>query len=258
MSLAPPKVSIVVPVLDEADRVEATLLRLRHDFPSCELLVVDGGSTDGTGRLAGALARVVTSAPGRGRQLNAGAQASSGDVLWFHHVDTSADPAALGQLLAALTDPGVVGGGLTLRFDRHSAALAYLAWTSNLRARRLGWIFGDQSMFVRREAFDAVGGFLDAPIMEDLEMSRRLRRAGRLAVLPATSTASARRFEAHGTWSMVMFMQYLKALYFAGVDPHEIHRRYVAGPSAMWRRHRSVGAPSAPAQLSSLHRKDVG
>lgn len=226
-------VSVVVPVLNEAEGIESALTRLRMELPTCELLVVDGGSTDGTPQLAGGLARVVSTAPGRGRQLNHGAAQTRGDVLWFHHVDTVAAPAAFAQMQAALRDPCVVGGGLTLRFDRRSRALDYLAWASNQRARRLGWVFGDQAMFIRRSAFDAVGGFPDIPLMEDLEMSRRLRRIGRLAILAATSTASARRFETHGTWPMVVFMQYLKALHFAGTDPAEIHRRYLAGPTTM-------------------------
>lgn len=227
------RVSLIVAALNEADRIQATLRRLRRDFPDCELLVVDGGSTDGTAELARPVADVITSARGRGRQLDAGARRSTGDVLWFHHADTVTDPAAFGQLLAALADPRVVGGGLSLRFDRPSAGLAYLAWTSNLRARRLGWVFGDQAMFVRRTAFEVAGGFGELPIMEDLELSRRLRRLGRTVVLPATSTASARRFEAYGTWRMVAFMQVLKAMYLTGADPHMLERRYAAGPRSM-------------------------
>jgi rSAM/selenodomain-associated transferase 2/rSAM/selenodomain-associated transferase 1 len=226
-------VSIVMPVFNEAGRIQSALRRLRDDFPDCELVVVDGGSNDRTAELAEPLARMIRTEAGRGRQMNEGAARSTGEVLWFVHADTVVAPAALVQLRAALADPAVVGGGLTLRFDRRSVGLDYLAWTSNQRARRLHWIFGDQAMFVRRTTFDALGGFPEIPIMEDLEMSRRLARRGRLVLLRATSTASARRFDAHGTWQMVAFMQYLKALYFAGVSPERIRRRYEAGP---WRR----------------------
>ena len=233
-------VSIVIPVLNEAATIVAALQRLRRDFPGCELVVADGGSTDGTAGLAAPLARVVRSEPGRARQMNAGARHARGDVLWFVHADTRIDRAALGQLQPALADRRTVGGGLVIRFDQPGFALRYLAWTSNLRARYLHWIFGDQGLFIRRTVFDALGGFPDLPIMEDLEMSRRLHRRGRLVMLRGTSTASARRFAEHGTWRMLAFMQYLKLLYFAGADPQKICDRYRAGP----RRHRRQTVPA--------------
>lgn len=226
----PPRVSVLVPALNEADTIGPCLRRLSHDFPGCELVVVDGGSTDDTAATAQSLARVVLARGGRGPQLRAAARAASGDVLWVHHVDTVLEPAAQRQLQQALRDPGVVGGGFTLCFDRRSAALDALARASNARARRLGWIFGDQAMFVRRAALEAVGGFPDLPLMEDLEVSRRLRRIGRLVLLPATCTASARRFDENGTWPMVAFMQYLKLRHLLGADPAETSRRYQSGP----------------------------
>ena len=229
-------VSIVMPVLNEAAIIEAALSRLRTDFPDCELLVIDGGSTDDTIARAGLHARVIGSARGRARQMNTGAAQTDGAVLWFVHADTVVEAAALPQIRDVLRDPGTVGGGLTLRFDASSAGLRYLAWTSNLRARRLHWIFGDQAMFVRRDAFESVGGFPDLPLMEDLELSRRLAAVGQLAVVPATSMASARLFNEHGVWPMVAFMQWLKVLYFAGVDPAEIARRYARGPRLLPRR----------------------
>lgn len=226
---ASPSVSIIVPVLNEEQRIEDALRQLRHDFPDCELVVVDGGSTDRTSDLAGRWARTLRSAPGRARQMNAGAPVTRGEVLWFVHVDTRVPAEALGLLRRAMADPGVVGGGLRLRFDQRSPGLAWLAFTSNLRARYLHWVFGDQAMFVRREMFDSVGGFPELPLMEDLELSRRLRRRGRLAVLPATATASSRRIAQQGVWRMTALMQYLKLQYFLGVDPERIRRRYEAG-----------------------------
>lgn len=226
----PLSVSIIVPVLDEESRLGPMLARLHRDFPGCEVVVVDGGSADATPDVVHPPARLVRSVRGRGPQLNAGAAHSSGEVLWIHHADTSVDPAALGQLRAALADPAVFGGGLTLRFDRRTTGLDYVAATSNARARRLHWIFGDQAMFVRRSALEALGGFPDLPVMEDLEFSRRLARAGRTVLLPATCTASARRFDEHGTLRMLVFMQWLKLRYFTGADPAMLARRYAAGP----------------------------
>ncbi|MCZ4124053.1 TIGR04283 family arsenosugar biosynthesis glycosyltransferase [Streptomyces sp. H39-S7] len=224
------QVSIIVPVLNEEATIHSAVSRLCRDFPNCELIVVDGGSTDATAELAALHATVISSERGRARQMNEGARHASGDILWFIHADTAIDPDALGQIRASLADPSVVGGGLTLRFDRPTLGLNYLAWTSNARARRLHHIFGDQAMFIRRTAFDALGGYPDLAIMEDLEMSRRLHRRGQLSLLPATSTASSRRLIDHGTWRMIAFMQYLKLLYFAGVDPEAIRARYTAGP----------------------------
>ncbi len=223
-------VSIIVPVLNEAAIIDSALARLRRDFDDCELLVVDGGSSDATAQLATAHARVVSTGPGRAGQMNEGARHASGDVLWFVHADTAIDPDALQQLRAALTDADVVGGGLSLRFDRRTPSLDYLARVSTLRARRLHHVFGDQAMFVRREVFEELGGFAPLPLMEDFEFSRRLHRAGRMVVLPATSTASSRRFTRHGTVRMIAFMQYLKLLFLAGVSPDRIRLRYEAGP----------------------------
>lgn len=239
-------VSIIVPVRDEAAIIAPVLRRLCQDFPGCELIVVDGASTDDTAEQAAPLATVVPAPPGRARQMNTGAAHATGQVLWFVHADTRLDPAALGQLRSALTDHEVVGGGCAIRFDRDTPALRFLAWSSTQRARRLHQIFGDQAMFVRRSVFDALGGFPDLPLMEDLEMSRRLRRTGRLVVLPAACTASARRFEAHGTIRMIAFMQYLKLLYFAGVDPARIATRYAAGPGLLRRAGKETGRRRVP------------
>lgn len=240
MSILAPSVSIVVPVLNEAPRVEAALTRLRRDFGECELVVVDGGSSDGTAGLAGRFAPVLTSEPGRAAQMNAGARASSGEVVWFIHADAVIEPAALAQVREAMADSSVVGGGLSLRFDARSPSLDLLARASNGRARRLHQVFGDQAMFVRRSVFEALGGFPALAIMEDLEMSRRLHRRGRLVLLNATSTASARRFTEHGTLPMIAFMQYLKLLYLAGVPSERIRRRYEAGPVPQLSRRRKA------------------
>ncbi|MGH8994595.1 MAG: TIGR04283 family arsenosugar biosynthesis glycosyltransferase [Acidimicrobiales bacterium] len=229
-----PPVAIVVPTLNEAEQIVALLRQLRRDFPDCELVVVDGGSSDATATLAACHARVLHSAPGRALQMNAGASATSAPVLWFVHADCRIDDCALGHVAAALADPRVVGGGLSLRFDRRSLGLDYLAWSSTRRARHLHQVFGDQAMFVRRDAFEMLGGFPEIAIMEDLELSRRLARLGRLVVLPATSTASSRRLVEHGTWSMIVFMQVLKGCYFLGVAPETICRLYRAGPP--WKR----------------------
>ena len=258
MTAARPTVSIVVPALNEAPRIAGCLLRLCRDFPEAEVIVVDGGSTDGTPELARPHAKVVECERGRGRQLNAGAAAAGGEVLWFVHADTTVDAAAMDQMCAALADPRVVGGGCSLRFDQPTPSLRYLAWASNQRARRLGQIFGDQAMFVRRGVFDALGGFPDYPLMEDFDFSRRLKRTGRLALLHATATSSARRFERHGTWRMIAFMQAIKALYLAGVSPDRLAALYHTGPSALFVRTRRADVHAAcPPPTAEPMREDA-
>lgn len=224
-----PRVSIIVPVLNEAGRVTELIERFTRFFSECELVIVDGGSTDGTADLVRPPAKLVRTAPGRGHQLNAGAATASGDVLWFVHADTQPDPAAVTELQRALTDPRVVGGGFGISFDRRSLILRYVAWSSNVRARRLGWIFGDQAMFVRREAFEKLGGFPEWPLMEDMDLSRRLGRLGRLVVLPTSVVASSRRFDDRGTLRLLALMQWLKLAYLAGADPADLARRYTKG-----------------------------
>ena len=230
-------VSIIVPVLNEAERISEALKELTSNFADCELIVVDGGSSDDTALLSARWARVVSSSPGRAVQMNLGARSSSGQVLWFIHADCRIDPEALTQIRLALTNPEIIGGGLSLRFDRGGPALRYLAWSSTKRARHLHQIFGDQAIFVRRDIFDTLGGFPEIAIMEDLELSRCLNRQGRLIVLDAASTASSRRFIKYGTWSMIAFMQLLKIYYFLGVPPEKIRRLYAAGP--LWKRQRT-------------------
>ncbi len=225
-----PVISIIIPTLNEEKTIGALLNHLHQICLGVELIVVDGGSTDSTTTIASQKARVLSSPPGRAHQMNCGARAASAPVLWFIHADCWIDPNALDQLREALSSPDTIGGGLTLEFDHHTLALDYLAWSSTRRARYLHQIFGDQALFVRRSVFEQLGGFPELPIMEDLEFSRRLTRRGRLVVLPATSTASSRRFLEHGTWSMIVFMQLLKACYFLGVQPANIARWYQRGP----------------------------
>lgn len=224
-----PSVAIVVPALNEEAGIGACLRRLRAAFPECAVVVADGGSSDRTAELAAPHATVVRSDRGRARQMNAGAAKTSSDVLWFVHTDCTVAPEALAELRAALADPRVVGGGLRIRFDARTPGCEFLRVTSNWRARVLGQVFGDQAMFVRRDVFDALGGFPEMPLMEDYEMSRRLRARGRLVVLRAETTASARRILAHGPWRMTVLMQWLKLQYVAGVDPERIRRRYERG-----------------------------
>jgi len=202
-SPSPLTVRIVIPTLDEADQIGPTLASVARQEGPFEVVVVDGGSSDGTPEVAvreghrlGLDVRVLSAARGRAQQMNAGAAAASGDVLLFLHADTRLPAGALAHVRRTLTDPAVVGGCFRTTFDLGGFWMRL--WSLPLWMRWHRFAFGDRAPFVRRTAFEAVGGFPDQPLFEDLELVRRVRRLGRFAFLDAAVVTSARRFAQHG------------------------------------------------------------
>ena len=227
-----PELSIVIPVLDEAARIEAAFTSLPKDGGGIEVLVVDGGSRDGTleaaerarPRLAarGIPLHLLSSVRGRGIQMNAGAARARGAVLLFLHADTLLPADALPAVRRALSRPGVVGGGFRHRFREGGLRLGMVSSASNLRSRLRGTFYGDQAIFVRRSAFEALGGFLPVPIFEDVEFSARMRRAGRTVLLPVPIRTSGRRFLSGGVVRTAWRMARMKAAYLWGRDPEVV------------------------------------
>ena len=194
---------MVIPALEEEARIAAAVRSARA--PGVEVLVVDGGSADATAERARAAgAAVVESPPGRARQLGLGAHESQGQVIVFLHADTLLPEGFADRIRRALEDPRVVGGAFRLRFDERSGALRCVEWGARLRGAWFGLPYGDQALFVRRAALDGVGGVPQAPIMEDLDLVRALRRRGRLAILPEAATTSARRYVAGGVFRTML------------------------------------------------------
>lgn len=226
-----PALSIVVPVLNEADGLSAHLgglepLRRR----GAHLVVVDGGSEDESLNIARAHADLAFVAPrGRAAQMNAGAAACPADTLLFAHADTRLPPDA-DTLVARALDGPLAWGRFDVRIDSRRAALRVVERMMNLRSRLTGIATGDQCMFVRHDLFRAVGGFPDIPLMEDIALSRRLLQHGPPACLRARVTTSARRWERHGVWRTVRLMWRLRAAYFLGADPAQLALRYGYGP----------------------------
>jgi rSAM/selenodomain-associated transferase 2 len=209
--------SVVIPALDEGGRIEAALASA--SAPGVEVLVVDGGSRDDTvARARGRGARVLCSAPGRARQLDAGARAATGEVLLFLHADTLLPPGYDAAVTRALADPGVAGGAFRFRFDRGSLALRVVEWGARLRVALFRLPYGDQALFLRRCVLEALGGVPQVPIMEDLDLVRAIRRAGQLALLPLPATTSARRYEARGVLRTMLRHWIAAAAWAAGVD----------------------------------------
>jgi hypothetical protein len=218
------ELSVVIPTLNEASNVAAAV---RSAPARAEVLVVDGGSTDDTGAIAqGSGARVLMAPLGRARQMNAGARAARGDVLLFLHADATLPKEAARSIESALLDPGTVGGAFRLRIEPARFPLRVIAFASNLRARYLRFPYGDQGLFVRRDAFEQAGGFPQIPFLEDVAMVRRLRKLGRLAVLDAAVTTGPRHWEGPGPLRTTLLNWEMVALYFAGVPPERLARRY--------------------------------
>lgn len=226
------RLSVVIPALDEAPNLARLLPELPRACPDAEIIVADGGSRDGTANVARSRAgvRLVASARGRARQMNAGARRARGDVLLFLHADTWLPDGAAGAIAAALADSTVVGGRFDVRFDSGRRLLGVVAWLMNARSRATSICTGDQAIFVRRADFEAVGGYPDIPLMEDIELSRRLKARGRLAALRARVTTSARKWEREGPLRTIGLMWALRLLHFCGVAPARLHRWYYGPP----------------------------
>jgi rSAM/selenodomain-associated transferase 2 len=224
--------AVIVPVLDEAAGIEGFLRALAPlRAEGIEVIVADGGSLDGTPELARPWADQVLQGPrGRARQMNAGAAAARADSLLFLHADTTLPAGALTAVRAALGDGGPGRGAAWGRFDvaidGRSRLLPLVAALMNRRSRWTGIATGDQALFMRRSAFEAVGGFPDQPLMEDVEISRRLKRLGRPACLALRVRTSGRRWDQRGAWRTVWLMWRLRALYWLGASPERLARMY--------------------------------
>jgi rSAM/selenodomain-associated transferase 2 len=225
------KLSIVVPVLDEAAGIDAFLAALQPlREPGVELIVADGGSRDDTvQRCVGRVDALVNAARGRARQMNAGAAQAKGRCLLFLHADTRLPGGAVDAVLDAVDGEASATkawGRFDVSIDGESRMLACIAALMNLRSRLSGIATGDQALFMRREAFDAVGGFPDQALMEDIEISRRLRRLAAPRCLRLRVRTSGRRWEQHGVWRTIGLMWRLRLLYWLGVSPAALARDY--------------------------------
>ncbi|WP_291128795.1 TIGR04283 family arsenosugar biosynthesis glycosyltransferase [Hydrogenophaga sp.] len=225
--------SIVMPALNEAATLAARLQALAPwRARGAELIVVDGGSTDGTPAVAQAHADRVLQAPrGRASQLNAGACAARGEVLLFLHADTQLPPEADRRIHEALA-AGHDWGRFDVRIEGRHPLLPLVAGLMNLRSRCSGIATGDQAIFVRRRVFEALGGCAPLPLMEDIDLSQRLLRVGPPACLRERVLTAGRRWDQHGFWRTVLLMWRLRAAWALGADAEQLARRYGYAPRA--------------------------
>jgi rSAM/selenodomain-associated transferase 2 len=218
-------VSVVIPALNEAAHIAQAVRRAWEIGPK-EVIVVDGGSADGTLDIARSCRCTALSSPrGRGIQQNAGAAAASGKVLLFLHADTWLDPGAVGQIAAALASVRVCGGAFRQRIEAPGVLYRWLEWGNSLRAR-WGRPYGDQGVFLRRDVFFRAGGFPEVALMEDVLLMRKVRPLGRLVLLPGRIHVSPRRWQKHGVlWQTLRNWRLLAALRF-GADPNRLAGQY--------------------------------
>jgi len=219
-------VSIVIPTLNEEFSIEKTLDALQNCDENIEVIVVDGGSDDATLVIAENYnLKILRVRRGRGRQLQAGANHATGEILWFLHADTVPAPDCVRQMRRCLQNENVVGGNFTIRFDGERLAAKFLTWLyPNLR--KIGLIYGDSAIFVRRDVYKRIGGFASFPIFEDLDFIERLKRMGEVITLSAVVTTSSRRFENKSFVLTFLRWTILQTLYWLGVSPGTLRKIY--------------------------------
>ena len=219
-------ISIIIPVLNEAKTLAATLHTLQKFRAVCELVLVDGGSNDASQHIAMPLVdQVLQAPPGRARQMNVGAQEANAGILLFLHADTQLPDDAVAQIMQACSDP-YAWGRFDVAFDHPHWLFMVIAFMMNRRSCLTGICTGDQGLFVTRLAFDSIGGFPEIALMEDIALSANLKKITRPYCLRTKVVTSVRRWQQHGIIKTIMTMWYLRLKYFLGTDPDALAKHY--------------------------------
>lgn len=226
IELVPPRIAAIIPTLNEAATIAATIETLSSG-KNVEIIVADAGSTDATVKLAKAHGAMVIDAPkGRARQQNAGAAAACADILLFLHADTRVPPGYDRAIRKALADPAAAAGAFTLAFDRRSVGMSVIAKGANLRSRLFQLPYGDQGIFLWAADFKDQGGFPDLPLMDDVVFIRRIKERGRIVTVASKVITSARRFDQLGIMPTWFINQCVLIGFHLGVQPTELARLY--------------------------------
>lgn len=243
------RISIIIPAWHDEDNLAALLPGLSRLACVPETIVVDASGESRTEEIARASGAVFLrcATPNRGEQMNIGAMMATGDLLIFQHADANFTDQHLAALASAMTDPEIAGGAFFRKFDERHPRLMWLEHVARFLTRHGGTLYGDQSIFCRREVFLRLGGFAKIPLMEDMEFSRRLRAAGKIVVLDPPVQSSARRHLRKGAWRTSMQNGVFIALYKAGVSPHRLHRWYYRASNVI-----SSGGPGPPGARGGL------
>ena len=221
-----PDVSVIIPTFNEVESIQRTIEAVKSLGDNLEIIVVDGGSIDQTRKIAESCGVLVLQAErGRGNQMHVGAKSANGNILWFLHADTIPENSTIEQMKTALLDTSIVGGNFEIRFDGDSKAAKFLTWLyPNLR--KIGLLYGDSAIFVRKEIYHEIGGFKPLRLFEDLEFINRMKQEGRLANLSAKVTTSSRRFEGRSFLLTFARWSIFQGLFWLGVNPNYLAKKY--------------------------------
>ncbi|WP_420485281.1 TIGR04283 family arsenosugar biosynthesis glycosyltransferase [Iningainema tapete] len=226
MSIIPPKISVIIPTLNEVGNITAAIASTQPST-NVEVIVVDGGSEDKTVAIAQSLGVKVISAPrGRAAQMNAGARVATGEILLFLHADTLLPPEFDVMVRKALQQPTTVAGAFALRINASQWSLRLVEWGVNWRSRFLQMPYGDQAIFVTNKIFHQIGTFPNFPIMEDFEIIRRLRCIGCITIIKVPVLTSPRRWQKKGVFKTTLINQIIIIAYLLGISPERIIRLY--------------------------------
>lgn len=220
------RISIIIPTLNEAENIKEAIATTQPNT-NIEVIVIDGGSQDDTVAIAQSLGvKVISSSPGRAAQMNTGAVAATEEILLFLHADTCLPTGFNDMVRTALQQPGTVAGAFKLRIDASLFSLRWVEWGINVRSHFYQMPYGDQAIFLTKAVFQQIGGFPELPIMEDFELMRRLKRIGRIVIIPTPVVTSARRWLQKGVFKTTLLNQIVIIAYLLGVSPERIRRWY--------------------------------
>lgn len=220
------RVSVIIPTLNEEFGIVSCLSSIRAQRSHCEVIVVDGGSDDDTVTSSALMAdRVIVANQGRARQMNAGANIAQGEILLFLHADTILPDNAIETIGRQLTD-SMVWGRFDIRLSSERPIFKMIAILMNLRSRITGIATGDQAIFVKKSAFDTVGRYPEIALMEDIALSKALKKLSPPLCLNLKAVSSARRWQQHGVVKTILLMWELRIRYFFGSDPNRLARHY--------------------------------
>ncbi len=219
-------ISIIIPTLNEAETIESLLEYLTQFIPDSEIIIADGGSTDGTLNHIISNIKIVHSPPGRAIQMNQGAAVANGDILWFLHADCFPQAESYSAIQKVMKNNEIVGGGFEYALDENGLVYRVSEFFSNRKNRILKLLYGDMGIFVRKDIFATMGGFAEIPLMEDMDFSKRLKKRGKIEILPFRLKTSARRWVEEGPIKNIVRNWALQILWLLGTSPSTLAKWY--------------------------------